>query len=310
MDQPVIFGAHDHLMGIVTQPGDRVKAIEGVAAIMLTPGMIHSCGPFRMHVDLARHLSANGLRSLRFDLSGIGESLGVGAVGSSIDRAAAETAEAMDMLGRDFGCERFVLFGLCSGADDSVHTALGDERVAGVVVIDGCGFRTSRFYFHRMVKHYLPRLARPAKWMSLLQRKLRSGDDVPSTLQAGTDVREFPGRDEAARQLQTLTDRRVNAHFVYTGGVGEYYNHPEQFYEMFHDVNWQGNVSTRFFPMMDHVALLCEDRRQLIAHIGDTITEFATVAAKGKRESNAGNNNVLPLPVTTTTDPMTSSHTT
>ena len=154
MDHAVVFGKYQNLVGTVTEP---IGEPSSVAAIFLTAGMLHHAGPYRLHVDLAHEVSKSNMLSIRFDLSGIGESLGVGQGGQSIDRAANETAQAMDYLSEKYGIKKFVLFGLCSGADDSVHTALTDKRVVGVVALDGCGYRTKRFYWHRLVSHYAPR---------------------------------------------------------------------------------------------------------------------------------------------------------
>ena len=284
MDQAIVFGDHEHLVGIVSHPNDPAGQQSKTAAIMLTPGMLHNVGPFRMHVDLARQLSASGIRSLRFDLSGIGESLGIGSTRNSIDRAAAETRDAMDWLEKHHGCKHFVLFGLCSGADDSMHTAISDPRVAGFVAIDGLGFRTRRFYLHRITSHYIPRLLSPRKWMDLANRFLFGGAAVPKTLQTGADVREFPDQEEAERQLQTLVDRGVQMHFVYTGGIADYYNYEDQFFEMLPGVDFRNSISTIFFPQMDHVALLCEDREALVAHVTQKIIEMGAVTASTDQE--------------------------
>lgn len=283
MDQPIVFGAHDNLVGIASRPHESAQSSD-VAVIMLTAGMLHNVGPFRMHVDLARHLASQGITSLRFDLSGIGESLGVGSTGSSIDRAAAETGEAMDWLERNLGFKRFVLFGLCSGADDAMHTALNDQRVIGLVGIDGLGFRTRRFYFHRIVSHYLPRILSPSKWMNLAKRNLSGVESAPKTLQTGADVREFPDQAEAERQLQQLATRDVRMHFIYTGGVSEYFNHEKQFAEMLPNVDLDKSITMRYFPQMDHVALLCEDRQVLVAHICETIAEICPVVADAQQD--------------------------
>lgn len=272
MDHAVVFGKYQNLVGTVTEP---IGEPSSVAAIFLTAGMLHHAGPYRLHVDLAHEVSKSNILSIRFDLSGIGESLGVGQGGRSIDRAANETAQAMDYLSEKYGIKKFVLFGLCSGADDSVHTALTDKRVVGVVALDGCGYRTKRFYWHRLVSHYAPRLMMLSKWTALIKRSIGTSDGTPNSLQMGTDVREFPDCDVAESVFQSLADRDVRMHFVYTGGVAEYYNYADQFFDMFQNVRWNENASTTFFPHMDHVAMLCDDREQLVRDVTTNIVYMA-----------------------------------
>ena len=266
MDVPIVFGRHDNLVGVVSGLSDR-KVGSDIGVVMLTPGMLHHAGPYRLHVELAQALADIGMPSLRFDLSGIGESLAVGSAHCSLDRAADESRQAMDVLSDEFGIQRFVLFGLCSGADDSLHTALRDPRVIGLAMMDGFGYPTKRFYRRRIASHYIPRLLNWHKWQSIVRRTLGLTTQVPNSLRVGDDIREFPDRDEAAQQLRRLIERDVKLHLIYTGGVGEYYNYAEQYQDMFSDVRFDGNVSSAFFSEMDHVAMLREDRDRLIAEI-------------------------------------------
>jgi pimeloyl-ACP methyl ester carboxylesterase len=219
-----------------------------------------------MYVTLGRALAEEGVFSFRFDLSGIGESLAVGSAGSSLDRAANEIAAAMDYLQANFGIKKFVLFGLCSGADDAFYAAQQDDRIVGAVLLDGCGYRTMGYYWHRLVSHYLPRAFTFSKWANLLQRLLGKKASA-STLALGEDVREFPDRATAASQLQSLIDRDLKLRFIYTGGVGEYFNHSAQFQAMFAGVAWSDSVSSSFHPQFDHVASLCEHRAMMIEEI-------------------------------------------
>lgn len=265
MEMPHIFGDFDHLMGVVNQPAHASET----GVILLTAGMLHHVGPYRMYVNLARKLEQHGIPSLRFDLSGIGESLPVASAGTSLERAANETRQAMDFLESNYGVKRFVLFGLCSGADDGFNTALGEDRVDGVVLLDGCGYPTADFNKRRIRSHYLPRLQSLSWW----KKKTGHAHAAPSSLQIGNDIREFPERDVAAKQLQQLVDRGTKLHFVYTGGVANYYNHESQFAEMFHDVEFRGQVTSRFFPEMDHVGILCEDRDKLVGEISSWVAQ-------------------------------------
>ncbi|MEM7477597.1 MAG: hypothetical protein AAF483_21630, partial [Planctomycetota bacterium] len=59
-------------------------------------------------------------------------------------------------------------------------------------------------------------------------------------------------------------------HFLYTGGVGEYYNHAGQFDSMFPRLQKLQSelerpcITTSYYPAMDHVAFLCEHRLELV----------------------------------------------
>jgi len=67
MDQPLVFGKFDHLVGIE----NIVKSDHSLAMIMMTPGMLHNTGPFRMHVDIAQSLEKQGISSLPTALSNL-----------------------------------------------------------------------------------------------------------------------------------------------------------------------------------------------------------------------------------------------
>ena len=274
--QSIVFGEYHHLVGIVAHPQENSQPCNDVAAIFVTAGMLHSAGPFRLHADLADALCESNIRSLRFDLSGIGESLGVGTSGRSIDRAAHEISMAMNWLSENFGTQKFILFGLCSGADDSVQAAVNDDRVVGVVTLDGCGYRTPKYYLHRLWSHYARRLIMPSKWISLFRKLAGKKDLTAASLQTGTDVREFPAQAQAVTEFQLLVDRGVQMHFVYTGGVGEYYNHADQFFDMLSAVQWKQQATTEFYADMDHVVRLCEDREKLVVNLASRIAAIAS----------------------------------
>ncbi|EMI17022.1 non-ribosomal peptide synthetase [Rhodopirellula maiorica SM1] len=269
----IVFGNYDHLLG-VWQPSTTTRHSD-TAVILVTPGMLHHVGPFRLYVDVANDLARRGIASLRFDISGIGESFGVGAGGRSIDRAADEISQAIDWISANTQLQKIVLFGLCSGADDSLHAAVRDDRVSAVVPMDGCGYRTRAYYWHRFRGHHFHRILRPKKWWEVLQRLLNQDNTAPPSLQPGDDIREFPSRETAVAELSELADRKTRLHFVYTGGVGMYYSYAQQFHDMFPELRGRDEVSTCFHPAMDHVAYLCEDRARLVDHIGSQIDQMA-----------------------------------
>lgn len=277
-EQAVVFGRQQNLVGVYQGTVDSIAP--DTAVIFVTPGMLHHVGPFRLHVDLARTLSQRGVASLRFDLSGIGESFGIGASGRSIDRAGDEIAEAIDWMNQQHGIQRVILFGLCSGADDALHTAQRDPRVVGVVAMDACGYPTRKFWINRIRSHYLPRLMSPAAWQrraAKIADRLGGGNGPHFTsMPAGTDVREFPTRDIAAIEFQSLVDQGCRLHFLYTGGMSETVNYAEQLFDALPSVDWKGMASVEYFGEMDHVAILSEDRKKVVGHVSDQMVSMVS----------------------------------
>lgn len=279
MEKPTVFGEADHLFGIVNIP-DTVAS--RTAVIMLTAGMLHHVGSFRFHVLLARQLEELGLVSFRFDLSGIGESLAAGVAGRSLDRAATEVGHAIDLLSEQHQIENVILFGLCSGADDGWHVAKRDSRVVGLAMIDGLGYPT-RMHQRLGWIEKARRLSAPSYWQARLRRNVSPKVDV-ETLRTGSDIREFPNRENAQQDLREFIDRGLNILACYTGGAKDYYNYAEQFYEMFPSAKIPSSVEVAFLPSMDHVALLKEDRRVLLDLFRVWMLKVAHRSARAEKE--------------------------
>jgi hypothetical protein len=297
IETPHVFGTYENLFGIhceskVGSCNSSSDAKSKTAVLMLTAGMLSSVGPSRLHVELAKSLSQRGLASFRFDLSGIGESLAVGSPGSSQQRAVREVQQAMDLLELEYGYDRFMLFGLCSGADDAVVAALEDPRVIGASLMDGCGYRTSRHYAGLLWRKYVPKLLSFRKWQDYISGLLSKSKSVSSTMPQGLDIREFPNQEQATREITALIDRGVKLQFTYTSGVIDYYSYEKQFYDMFPSLLNREEISVSYHPQWDHTVMLREDRQQLIENVTQwfattTATIDSGVAPLDKRDGQA-----------------------
>ncbi len=272
MESTHCFGELQHLVGVYCE--SVLQATQPAVVIMLTPGMLHHVGPMGLHVELARQLAAQGVASFRFDLSGIGESLAVAAQGTSLERARQEVAAAMDWLRDTHGYTRFVLFGLCSGADDALTTAVQDHRVVAMSLMDGCGYRTPKFYMHWFRRKYLPKLMSLSKWHRTIRNCLQ-GSSTASSMPMGIDVREYPDQEVSERQLSTLVDRDVQMQFIYTGGVIDYYSYAGQFFDMFPTLRHKKQITVEYLPDADHLFMLRSDRKLLL----DTLVRWMTTEA-------------------------------
>jgi pimeloyl-ACP methyl ester carboxylesterase len=126
------------LFGVLSEP---LAGRRELCAVLLNAGPQRHTGPNRMWVEAARRWATRGVPTLRIDLEGIGESDGDAAalvrvanlyVPGYVEQAVA----ALDMLEARGLPRRFVLVGLCAGAYWSMHAALKDERVAGVMMLN------------------------------------------------------------------------------------------------------------------------------------------------------------------------------
>jgi pimeloyl-ACP methyl ester carboxylesterase len=251
-----LFGKERNLYGVLTRPDGRPSGEEQPAVILLTVGLQHHVGPLRAWVTLARRLAQRGMVSLRFDMGGIGNSELGTRTGNEVDCAVAEIRAAMDLVQERTGVRRFVLVGLCAGADNAHPAALVDPRVAGMVMVDAYGYRT--FGYH--LRHYLPRLLKPRHWRRFLRRKIAAPN-------AYEYVRDFPPRPRAEQELQQLVDRGVQMLFLYTVGVPHYFNHVHQFREMFPLLRPNGRIDVELDPLASHMYEFLADRERMFANI-------------------------------------------
>jgi hypothetical protein len=256
------FGRAQHLVGVAGLPTLSTTPSDNVGVIVLNAGLVHRIGPFRMNVELTRRLNASGYSTLRFDLSTLGDSSASAEFQSRPQQICADVADAMTLLGEQSGCRRFVLVGLCSGAENAHPVACSEARTAGAVFLDGYAYRTAGF----MLRHYLPRLFRPSSWRSFLTRRARADvepDDTP-------DFRhEYPERSGICADLSGMLDRGLKLSFIYSGGVSRYFNHRRQFRECFGRVAVHPAVSFDYLEDTDHTYTLDRDRGRLLDIIQD-----------------------------------------
>jgi len=270
-EQAFRFGSARHLVGVVGLPA----VIEhGVGVILLNAGMVHRVGPFRLHVELSRRLNQLGYPALRFDQSTIGDSGASGQRVSRPEQVLADVRDAMELLKQQSDCTRFVLFGLCSGAQNAHSTAYVDARVAGALFLDGYGHRT----LGQRVRHYLPRLLSWSTWRQRLTR--RKAPAAPRAAEPAFEVEPLPPKLVRA-QLADMLQRGVKLDFIYSGGVARYFNHVRQFRECFGRLADHPCVSVSYFKEADHTYVLTGDRRRLLEHVAQWMAHHFPISRAG-----------------------------
>ena len=264
------FGPGHGLTGILSLP--RVPAAPGTGVILLNSGVIHRVGSNRLYVELARGLAASGVLSLRFDLSGIGDSARRAEASSVRDSVQRDVSDAVAYLRQAHHVEHVVLVGLCSGAFDAFVSAGDEPQVSGAFMVDLPG--PFRDISHR-ARHIATRLFRLESWRNPLRSlwgHSRSAvkDAMGTGAEGGTyavGARGASTRARMAEQLTTLLDRGVRLHFLFTAGLETNYNHPNQFQSTFPDAARHPLLSTAFYPDADHAFAASAMRKRLVADV-------------------------------------------
>ena len=172
--------------------------------------------------------------------------------------AVVDTRSAMDRLEADTDARRFVLFGLCSGADNALAAAAVDERVVGLVLLDPPTYVTARARARRLAARVrrLGSMRAVAAWgAATLARRVRARFGAASgpPREADAEVsggREMPPVAEYRAQLRTLVDRDVAVLAVFSGVLGERYNATNQLFELFPEL--RGRIDVAYFPAANH----------------------------------------------------------
>ena len=226
------------------------------AVVLFNAGLVQRSGPFRVYTQLARAIANRGFVVFRFDQSGYGDSHA--SSGSADDQQALEARAALDLVSAETGIQRFVLSGICAGADAAFDLSLKIPDVAGFVLLDGLAYTSTGYTMRRM----LPNLMRPAKVLARLKRMfVKQSQDTLSD----EDFREFPPREEAVRQLAQLVANDSRMLMLYTAGVFNYFNHARQARECFGPVVDSDRIQIEYWPQCDHTFYLRRDRERLNA---------------------------------------------
>jgi dienelactone hydrolase len=172
-EEPHVIPGAPPLFGVLARP---VAPRPGVPAIvLLNAGCVPRMGPHRQSVGLARRWAALGFSVLRLDLSGIGDSPAAAGTEENLTyppEGLADVRRALAFMAAETGARRFVLAGLCSGADIAFSAAAHDPRVAGLVMMNPrtfCVHDLGMVESFKGARWYQESLHRRESWLKLLR---------------------------------------------------------------------------------------------------------------------------------------------
>lgn len=295
-ERAATFGPGQALIGIETRTVEAAAAAgtpiatptsatpKRPAVVLLNAGVVHRVGPHRLTVNLARRFARAGYVAFRFDLAGLGDSRS--RKGATFEAAVIEDIRsAMDHLQKSTGIDRFILGGLCSGADNSLRVALVDPRVTGIALLDPYAYRTPGFY----VRHYWARVGRASAWIGaarragaalvaaakaqIAKRRASSAADEVIEVPKGPQYNRYhPPRQLFAAQLRQLVDRGTAIYISYSGSLDAVYNYPSQFDDAFRPYGiGSDEVRCTFVPIANHTYTELGAQRRL----GDALVDWA-----------------------------------
>jgi pimeloyl-ACP methyl ester carboxylesterase len=286
-EKVVTFGEGGGLVGVITTPAEARP--QGPHVVLINSGIVHRVGASRLYVGFARAFAAAGLTTLRFDLSGIGDSERASGAVSLQESVQADIAAAVDLLGTRHGAGRVVLVGLCSGAFDAFEYVLRDPRVAGAAMLDMPGpFRN----WSHLVHYLAARVLRPSSWRNPIKKVRGMGLAVAALAQsdrASGEAVRMPGvrgqrsRQRMAAELDALLARGVKLSFVFTGGAVESYNHQSQFRRRFPRAGSNSGVNVELLAWCDHVFSTRKMRARITSLVRDWILTLAGPAPGASR---------------------------
>jgi pimeloyl-ACP methyl ester carboxylesterase len=186
-ERVVWIGDARNLFGIFSEP-EGPSRDDTPLILLVNAGSVHHVGLNRLYVLVARQLAAQGFRTLRMDLGGLGDSFAANPMRANDPFAASAFGDieaTLEQLQEHLGVKRVVLMGLCSGAYMAFH---GAAQLANPILVESVLINPLTFYWREgmtleaapeaglKIFHYYMRAAlKPSKWLKFLSGTAKTG---------------------------------------------------------------------------------------------------------------------------------------
>lgn len=189
----------DECLGVLSMPDEAVPPAIGV--LIIVGGPQTRVGSHRQFTLLARALAAAGYPTLRFDYRGMGDSAGDA---RTFEDVRDDIIIAIDVLQRETGLDRIVLWGLCDAASAAWMDGCDDPRVAGIVALNPWARSPQGQAVTQLRHYYVRRLFDPGFWRKVLTGNFRFRQRAQELAGAVQSATQAP--DPAIAYLQRMED--------------------------------------------------------------------------------------------------------
>lgn len=275
------------LVGILAMPAAPARP-GAPAVLMLNSGAVHLIGPNRLWVRLARRWAAQGMTVLRIDLSGIGDSSARPGQDENVVYSAsakADIAAALAHLQAVVGAGDCHLLGLCSGGYHALKAAVAGLDVASSVVINPLTYfwqdgatpsDVKEYEVLELTAKYRRKLLTAEPWLRLVRGDLhlrliaevalrRVANAAAPWLIEGARWLRWPLKNDLARELRSVAQRRVGLHFVFAEGAPGLRLLRQQGGRATAELLAQGALSIDAVAAADHTFTRRDARERLVA---------------------------------------------
>ncbi|MET0594727.1 MAG: alpha/beta fold hydrolase, partial [Polyangiaceae bacterium] len=189
-----------------------------------------------------RELAALGFSAFRFDVAGLGDSRVPPGQKENVLYARGsvfDVQQAMTYLARTTFAERFILFGICSGAYLAHHTTVADPRVAAQILVNPQTFEWHegdsleikiKKESYKATRFYRQAFFKTDTWVRLYRREInlfgiadelydRSRQQLASRVSRALSTSP-DGDGKVARAFAQISDRGTHSLLVYSGNDG------------------------------------------------------------------------------------------
>ena len=179
-----------------------------------------------------------------------------------------------------FAPDRFLIAGLCSGADAGFQMAQNDPRIVGLFMMEPYYFpnRFSRMFrtLRRLREYGLRRaVIRIAQKLGIAGAPHASNESSALPLPAPEEtVRQAPSPARFAHDLEVLLKRGVNIRLVYANTLMGRYDLRHHHHHIFSRLGQPAHFAVEMVPHTDHVFTRIEARRHLIRGMAAWLQHF------------------------------------